>query len=360
MAIEQRNIPGTDLSVSLLGFGNFTFGVNWWIDITDEDAVAIQNQAYDLGVTFFDTAPAYGNWRAEMLMKPTIAYAGRDNLVISTKFGYDLVSDPGEEGSHRERKQDFSKAAILAECEKSLVNMGIDCIDLYQAHNIRHKHYNDELLGTMDLLKQQGKIKEWGVALGPAIGWREEGHEGLLKYGAATAQTVYNMYEQELGRELGEICEHTGSGGVIARVPTNSGILDDEFKSADHQFPEKDHRKFRDRNWLVYGLKKNDMVRPLAQDLGLNLRQFAMRWLASQPGFVCVEPNILSVEDVKDYAIGCTGEHLPEDVLKQISEWYEDDFGLGPNAHPCDHKSTFAEGGSVKSQYVAPVFETAS
>ena len=45
MAIQQRNIPGTDLNVSLLGFGNFTFGVNWWIDITDEDAIAIQNQA---------------------------------------------------------------------------------------------------------------------------------------------------------------------------------------------------------------------------------------------------------------------------------------------------------------------------
>jgi len=360
MPIEQRNIPGTDLSVSLLGFGNFTFGVNWWIDISDDDAVAIQNQAFDHGVTFFDTAPAYGNWRAEKLLKPTIEYAGRDNVVVSTKFGYDLVSDPGEEGNHRERKQDFSRDAILAECERSLKNMGVDCIDLYQAHNIRYPHYNDELLGTMDLLKQQGKIKEWGVALGPAIGWREEGHDGLLKFGAATAQTVYNMYEQELGRELGEICEHLQRGGVIARVPTNSGILDDEFKSPDHTFPEKDHRKFRDRNWLVYGLKKNDMVRPLAHDLGLNLRQFAMRWLASQPGFVSVEPNILSFEDVKDYAIGCDGTPLPEDVLKQIQDWYEDDFGLGPEAHPCDHKSTFAEGGAVPSQYVAPALETAS
>ena len=96
------------------------------------------------------------------------------------------------------------------------------------------------------------------------------------------------MYEQELGRELCEICTHTGQGGVIARVPTNSGMLDDEFKTPDHVFPERDHRKFRDRNWLVYGIQKNDMVRPLAHDLGLNLRQFAMRWLASQPGFVSV------------------------------------------------------------------------
>ena len=360
MSIAQRTIPGTDLSVSLLGFGNFTFGVNWWTDATDEQAVAIQNGAFDRGVTFFDTAPAYGNWRAEKLMKPTIAYAGRDNLVISTKFGYDLVSDPGEEGSHRERKQDFSKAAILAECERSLDNMGIDCIDLYQAHNLKHHHYTDDLFDALSTLRDQGKIRYWGVALGPAIGWREEGHDALLKHHADVVQTVYNMYEQDLGREFGECAEHVGHGGVIARVPTNSGILDDEFKSPDHTFPPNDHRKFRDRDWLIYGLKKNDMVRPLAKGLGLNLRQFAMRWLASQPGMVSIEPNILSIQDVEDYAIGCTGEPLPADVLKQIDDWYQSDFGLGKAAHPCDHKSTFAPGGAVRSQYIAPALTAAS
>ena len=353
--MDYRTVPGTDLSVSLLGFGNFTFGVNWWVDVTDDQAVAIQNAAFDRGVTFYDTAPAYGNWRAEKLMKPTIAYAGRDNLVVSTKFGYALHKDPGEEGSHRERRQDFSKAAIKAECELSLANMGIDCIDLYQAHNLKHAHYTDELFDAMDELKQEGKIKYWGVALGPAIGWREEGHAAVLRYKVDTIQTVYNMYEQDLGREFGECCEHVGHGGVIARVPTNSGILDDEFKSPDHTFPEKDHRKFRDRNWLVYGLQKNDMVRPLAESLGLNLRQFAMRWLAMQPAMVSIEPNILSIEDVEDYAKGCTGEPLPQDTVEQIDAWYRDDFGLGDDAHPCDHKSTFAEGGAVRSQYVPPV-----
>ena len=353
--MDYRTIPGTDLTVSLLGFGNFVFGVNWWTDATDEQAVAIQNGAFDRGVTFFDTAPAYGNWRAEKLMQPTIAYAGRDNLVISTKFGYALQADPGEEGSHRERRQDFSKAAIKAECEVSLAHMGIDCIDLYQAHNLKHKHYTDDLFDAMDELKAEGKIRYWGVALGPAIGWREEGHEAVLRYKVDAIQTVYNMYEQDLGREFGECCQHVGHGGVIARVPTNSGILDDEFDNPDHVFPERDHRKFRDRHWLVYGLQKNDRVRPLAESLGLNLRQFAMRWLAMQPAVASIEPNILSLEDVEDYAKGCTGEPLPPEMVDQIADWYAEDFGLGDAAHPCDHKSSFAEGGAVRSQYVPPV-----
>lgn len=353
--MDYRTIPGTDLKVSLLGFGNFTFGVNWWTDADDAAAIRVQNAAYDLGVNFYDTAPAYGNWRAEKLMKETIRYAGRDNIVLSTKFGYDLLSDPGEAGSHRERRQDFSPAAIRKELERSLQLMDVDCIDLYQAHNIKHKHYTPELFATLEALKKEGKIREWGIALGPAIGWREEGWEALAKHDAAVVQTVYNMYEQELGREFGEICVARQRGGIIARVPTNSGMLDDEFKSPDHVFPPNDHRKFRDKNWMIYGLKKNDMVRPLAHALGLNLRQFAMRWLGGQPGMVSIEPNILTIEDVKDYAKGCDGTPLPADVLQQLDAWYRSEFGLGDPAHPCDHMSSFAAGGRERATYKKPV-----
>ena len=70
--------------------------------------------------------------------------------------------------------------------------------------------------------------------------------------------------------------------------------------------------------------------------------------------------HVLSIEDVKGYAVGCDGTPLPEDVLKQISAWYENDFGLGEEAHPCNHMSSFAEGGSVRSQYVAPALGAVS
>ena len=354
--MHQAPIPGTNLSVSTLAFGNFTFGTNWWGDFSDEDAVAIQNHAVDRGVTFFDTAPAYGNYRAEKLLKPTIDYAGRENLVISTKFGYDLERDPGEEGSHRERKQDFSADAVKRECERSLQHMGIDCIDLYQAHNIRLPHYTDELFQALTDLHQQGKIKAWGVALGPAIGWREEGHDAFLQHQAATVQTVFNLYEQHPGREICEIADKTGRGGVIARVPTNSGILDDEFKSPDHQFNPNDHRKFRDRHWLVYGLQKNDIVRPMAEALGLSLRQFAFKWLMSQPGMVSVEPNILNTNDVDEYADAADGQPLPKDLLAELHTLYEADFHMGPDAAPCPLKSTVLEAGTEPSQYRSPVY----
>ena len=352
--MQHRPLPGTDLSLSLLGFGNFTFGVNWWGDFTDDEAVAIQNHAVDRGVTFFDTAPAYGNWRAERLMRPTLDYAGRDRVTLSTKFGYNLFQDPGEEGSHRERKQDFSPAHLRRELEHSLKLMAVDHIDLYQAHNLKLPDFSDELFETLGRFREEGKIGEWGVALGPAIGWREEGVEAFQRYDAAGVQTVYNLYEQDPGREFGEAAIRRGRGGLIARVPTNSGILDEEFADEHHTFDQRDHRKFRDRNWLVYGLKKNAIVRDIAGDLGLTVTQFAMRWLASQPAVVSIEPNILSVDDVDRYAEALDGPPLPEDVLARVDELYADDFGMGDAAHPCDLKSSLADGGKVRSGYVTP------
>jgi len=349
-----RTIPGTDLDVSLLAFGNFTVGNNWWKEFTDDEAVALQNHAVDKGVTFFDTAPAYGNGKAEALLQPTIQYAGREHVVVSTKFGYDLVADPGEAGSHRERKQDFSEANIRRELEQSLTNMGIECVDLYQAHNIKLEHFTDEMLALMDALIGEGKIRAWGAALGPAIGWREEGHKSFLEHDAATVQTVFNLYEQDPGRELCEIAVKRGRGGVIARVPTNSGMLDEEFKSADHKFPERDHRKFRDKAWLVHGLEKNKMVEPMAAELGMSLRQFAFKWLAGQPGLVAIEPNLLEKEDVDEFAAAAEHPLIPDDLLAELAELYEEDFGLGDEAHPCDIKSSVAEGGAERSGYRSP------
>jgi aryl-alcohol dehydrogenase-like predicted oxidoreductase len=352
--MDYRTIPGTDLTVSLLAFGNFIFGTNWWGEYSDDEGVAIQNRAVDQGVTFFDTAPAYGNGRAESLMAETICYAGRENLVLSTKFGYDLPRDPGQQGGHRERKQNFSSDFIRQDLEASLKRMDTAYIDLYQAHNLKLHQYTDELFETLQALKDEGKIRAWGVALGPAIGWREEGHQAFLDHDAATVQTVMNLYEQDPGREFCEVAAHRGRGGVIARVPTNSGILDEEFDDPNYQFPEWDHRKFRDRDWLVYGLKKNEIIRPMAEKLGMSIREFAIRWLASQPGMVSIEPNIYSQAEVDDFVHACDGRTLPDEVLQDLQALYERDFDLGEGAHPCPLKSSTAEEGEVRSGYVSP------
>ena len=351
----HRTIPGTDLSVSLLGFGNFVFGTNWWGDFTDDHGVALQDLAVDLGVNFFDTAAAYGNGRAEELLARTIRRFGRDKLVVSTKFGYDFYGDPGEQGGHRERRQDFSAKFVRYDLEQSLRRLQVDTLDLVQAHNIKLPQFHDELFELMGQLQQEGKVRHWGIALGPAIGWREEGYRAFLDHDAAVVQTVMNLYEQDPGREFCEIAQRRGRGGVIARVPTNSGMLDEEFKSPEHRFHESDHRKFRDRNWLVYGLKKNEILRGIAAREGLSIRHLAMKWLASIPTLVSIEPNITSEADLRAYAAACSDERpLSQATLDEIARLYAGDFGLGEGAHPCDWKSSTDPAGKVRSSYQDP------
>ncbi len=353
--MQYRSIPGTDLSVSLLGFGNFVFGTNWWGDFSDEQGVRLQNQAFDLGVNFFDSAAAYGNGRAERLLAQTISYGGRDKLVISTKFGYDFYTTPGDEGGHRERPQDFSPTFLRYDLEQSLARLGIDYVDLYQAHNLKLPQMADDLFAELEKLTAEGKIRYWGVALGPAIGWREEGYRSFQEHDAAVVQTVFNLYEQDPGREFCQIAEARGRGGVIARVPTNSGILDEEFATADHRFPSWDHRKFRDRDWLTFGLAKNEVIRPIAAQHNMTIRQFAFAWLASWKSLVSVEPNLLSLADLEEFAIAANAPPLPASTLRQIETLYACDFHMGPGAHPCDWKSSITPNGRIESSYQQPV-----
>jgi len=346
-----RAIPGTDIKVSTLSFGNFIYGSGMWgKTVADEpEGVVLQNKAFDLGVNFFDTADAYDNGRAEQMMRDTIAYAGRANIVLSTKFGYDFYSDPGTAGSHRERKQDFSPSFLDFALEQSLKRLGTDYIDLWQAHNIKLPQMTDELRTALDRLIREGKIRSWGIALGPAIGWREEGAAAIEQWQCATVQTVFNMLEQHPGREFCVRSQRTGHTGIISRVPHSSGILQDIY-TADMTFT--DHRKFRDRNWLVYGLKKVEMLRDIQKVHNCTLGQLAIKWLLSFPTLISVQPNITTEAELAEFATAASdGALLSPAEMKRIEELVESDFGFGPDAHACDLKSSVTANGITRSDY---------
>ncbi len=348
--MQYRFIPGTDLRVSELSFGNFIFGSFMWGKTASDapEGIRLQNEAFDLGVNFFDTADAYDNGRAERLMIDTLHYAGRENIILSTKFGYDFYSDPGTEGSHKERRQDFSPKFLQKALEESLKRLGTDRIDLWQAHNLKLWQMNDDLVDTLEALRQAGKIRQWGVALGPAIGWREEGVVALRQWKARTVQTVFNMLEQHPGREFCEIAREMGTGGIICRVPHNSGILQDIY-TEDSTFT--DHRKYRDRNWLIHGLKKVEKLRHIQKRHACTMGQLALKWLLTWPACVSVQPNITTSAELKEFAAACDGRHLSPQEMLEIQNLVESDFGMGADAHACDLKSSVAVSGSTRSVY---------
>ncbi|HVT88724.1 MAG TPA: aldo/keto reductase [Tepidisphaeraceae bacterium] len=352
--MQRRKFGDTGLEVSAVSLGCWIFGVDWWGHYSQEDCNRICSFAMDQGITFFDNGDAYGNGRAETLFGEWLKTAGidRGKIEIGGKFGYDFYSDPGEAGSHRERRQDFSPKFMRFAIEQSFKRLGTDYLDLFMAHNIKLPQFRDDMFAELEKLKSEGKIKAWGVSLGPAIGWREEGVKAMIDHNAKAVQTVYNMFEQNPGREFCEVAR-SQHAGVLARVHDNSSILKDVVK-IDTTIGESDHRKFRDQSWKIYGLKKLDLVRHYAANHGMNVHQLACKWLLMDPALTSITGTLLNEKEIKEAAESTEKPNLTKAELDQIAADYSKDWNLGAEAHPCDLKSSIDPSGRVRSGYVAP------
>lgn len=352
--MERRKFGDTGLEVSAVALGCWIFGVDWWGHYTQEDCNRLCSFSMDQGVTFFDNGDAYGNGRAETLFGEWMKSAkiDRSKVEIGSKFGYDFYSDPGIPGSHSERKQDFSPRQLRHSLEQSLKRLGTDYIDLYMAHNIKLPQFRDDTFEEMDKVKQEGKIKVWGVSLGPAIGWRDEGIEAIMKHNAKAVQTVYNLFEQCPGREFTETAR-AYKAGVLARVHDNSSILKDVVK-LDVEIDKNDHRKFRDNNWKVYGLKKLELVRPLANAHNMTVHQLACKWLLMDPALTSITGTFLNEHEIKEAADSTDMPNFSKQEMEELAKNYARDWDLGPDAHPCNIKSSVDPSGAIRSQYLPP------
>ena len=354
--MQPRTFGNTDVSVSPISLGCWIFGMDWWGHREQDDCDRLCRFALDLGVTFFDNGDAYGNGRAENLFGEwykTLSPSEQSSIQVGGKFGYDWHSDPGTQGSHRERKQDFSPSFMRESLEASLSRMKVDAIDVYLAHNIKLPQFRDDLFAELDKVQQEGKIKTWGVSLGPAIGWREEGFEAMEKHGAKAVQTVYNYLEQHPGREFVQMAR-SFNAGILARVQDNSGVLKDAV-SVDMKMEASDHRKFRDAAWRVYGPQKVDAIRGIFAERGMTAHQFACKWLLqSAKEVTSITATLLDEKEVAEVVAAAEMPDFSADEMATLHDLYERDFDLPPESHACDLKSSAAESGKTRSEYVPP------
>ena len=220
--MRYRTLPSTDVSVSEVGFGVWTLATGWWGDKDDREAVALLRTALERGITLYDTADSYGNGRGETILAE--AFAGRrDEVVLSTKVGYDWYSHTGPRGQ-RELPHDWSPAFVRRSCERSLERLGTDRIDVYQLHNPRMDAIrSDELFATLEDLVAEGVVRTYGVSLGPKIGWRDEGLAALSSRPITSLTMIHNVLEQDPGRDLIAGAREAGTG-LFVRVPHSSGM----------------------------------------------------------------------------------------------------------------------------------------
>jgi len=333
--MRYRTFGTTDLQASEVGFGVWTVGTTMW-GITDETVgIRLLRRAHDLGITFFDTADVYGDGLGETILAK--AFAGkRDEVVYSTKFGYDFVNHPGIQPGQRERPQDWTAAYVRRACEASLARLATDRIDLYQLHNPRIDTLRrDDLFAELERLKAEGKIRHYGATLGPAIDFRQtdEGRCCVTERRMIT-QIIYNMLEQQIGAPLVPLAKAHGVG-LMVRVPHSSGLLEGRY-TRETTFGKDDHRFFRvssdDRKkaWLDTGLKRVDKLRFLTDGTGRTLAQAAIRWILAEPCFACVLPNIYDDEQLQEFAAASDVPDLSPDEVRRVNELYARNFDLEP------------------------------
>ncbi|HEX4086997.1 MAG TPA: aldo/keto reductase [Chthoniobacteraceae bacterium] len=334
--MKFRTYRNTDLTVSEVGFGLWTISTGWWGNYTEGEALALMRKAFDLGITLFDAADTYGNGLSEEYLAKAFPN-NRDEIVIATKIGYDFVNHGEQRGrGQREIPQDFSPEALVRATDAALKRLKTDRIDLVQLHNIRMEQvYDDAVWRTMEELKEAGKIRNYGVALGPAIGWLYEGVNCIRERQIASLQHIYNILEQHPGRQMQAAAENRDTMFLI-RVTHSSGMLEGRY-TEETKFSPNDHRSHRPRTWLLNGVKKVEQLRFL-ENADRTLGQAALLWLLADDRVASTLPNIYNEEQLREFAAAPECPPLCEQDMERIAALYANHFGI--EEEPAKYKGT--------------------
>jgi aryl-alcohol dehydrogenase-like predicted oxidoreductase len=338
--MRYRPFLGTSLEVSEVGFGTWTLSTGWWGEKTDDEAVRILRAANSqYGVNFFDTADTYGNGRGERQLAQ--AFRGkREQIVYSTKIGYDIY-DPAAQSGRRgqnELPQKFDRDYMRFAVDKSLERLETDHIDVLQLHNVKMEHVRDAAIWqALREMKEEGLIRAWGAAFGPAIGWLYETVELCERESdVGTIQMIWNILEQHPGTAMIEAAKELAPDCCFnIRVTHASGMLEGKY-TEDTVFPANDHRRHRPRSWLTNGLKKVRTLDFLTTEMTLG--QAALKWLLAEPRVVSVLPNIYDEEQLREFAAASDMPDLSAVQMERVSELGERNFGV--EEEPMSYKGT--------------------
>jgi voltage-dependent potassium channel beta subunit len=313
--VEYRQLGKHGLRVSEVCLGSWlTYGG------ATEESVARQciERAYDLGINFFDTANVYAGGESEKIVGQVLQQYPRHSYVLATKVYFPMGNGPNDRG--------LSRKHILEQCDASLKRLGLDYIDLYQAHRYDPTVPLAETLMAFDHLVKQGKILYYGVS---------EWSAGQLAHAAdltrmaglapiASNQPYYNLLGRGIEKEILPLCRREGIG-IINFSPLAQGILTGKYKPGE-SLPEgsraSDPRQnvFMNKGELDQTvLVKVQKLIPLAQQEGLSLTQLALAWCLRNPELSSVIIGSSKPEQVEENA-GASGKTLSPETLKAIDQ----------------------------------------
>lgn len=310
--MDRIKLGRTDLQVSPICFGCWQMGGNYWGPVDEATLTAAVHRAVELGINFFDTADAYGDGLAEEILARALKSVNRDDVVIATKVYHHWL---GERGSRR--VGDLSYDYILRECDASLKRLGIDRIDLYQAHTVDVFTPIDETARAFEKLKQMGKIRYFGLSNFSA----EQLRAALVCGSFDTLQPKYNMLFRQIEQDVLPLCM-TEDIGVLTYSSLYYGLLTGKYTGTE----TFDDVRSRAADFQGERFKKNvervDRLKPIAADLGRTVTQLSLRFILDHPGIHCAIVGIKTPAQIEE-AAGTAGWKLSREDYYLIRNTFD-------------------------------------
>ncbi|MBQ4779443.1 aldo/keto reductase [Pectobacterium versatile] len=288
--MKYRQLGRSGLEVSALGMGamNLSFGTGRSVD--DATGMNVIHAAVDRGITFFDTAEAYGPYSNERLVGKALQ-PYRDKVIIATKFGFRL-----ENGAIT--GVDSRPENIRTVVEASLKSLKTDYIDLFYQHRVDPNIPIEEVAGTLNDLIQEGKIRHYGLS--------EAGAETIRRAHAihpvTAVQNQYSLWTREPEAEILPVCEELGIG-FVPWGPLGTGFLTGTI-DATTTFDSATDLRANFPRFTPDAIKANmpfvDMLRDIAAKKQATPVQIALAWLLAQKPWIVPIPGMDKVEYIDD------------------------------------------------------------
>lgn len=301
---------GQELTVSAIGLG--CMGMSYAYGGQDEqDAIATLHRAFDLGITFFDTAEVYGPYENEKLLGKALK-PFRDKVTIATKFGFKI-----EDG--KPVGVDSRPENIRAVAEASLKRLNIETIDLFYQHRVDPNVPIEDVIGTMKDLINEGKIR--------TIGLSEAGIKTIRRAHAvhpiAALQNEYSLWTRDPEHEVLALCAELGIG-FVPYSPLGRGMLTGQVRSQS-DLAEDDFRKtlprFQPGN-LEANNKQVDLIAEIAREKHVTPAQLALAWVLNQGDFIVPIPGARKIHHLEDNA-EATNVTLTAEDLERLNTLFD-------------------------------------
>ena len=326
--MRNRTLGTTGYDVSELGYGGWGVGGDMWRGADDREGADALREAFNEGVTFFDTALAYGSGHSERLIGKVLRAEIHDGrAVVATKVPPRNLEWPGD--GDKPLGDVFPARHLAASTESSLKNLGVDALPLQQLH-VWHDAWLDDpkwaaSYEQMVRLTEEGKVLHWGISINdhaPSTALRV-----LADPIFETAQVIYNIYDRSPETALFTLARKKPLG-IIVRVPFDEGALTGRIR-ADTVFPAGDWREgyFAGDRRAEAG-KRADALAKLLGDEAATLPELALRFCLSSPEVSTVIPGMRRRDHVRSNVTASQKGPLPAAMLSRLEghawdkNWY--------------------------------------